>query len=230
MNGRSCPTTTPFWQFALMSKRRRTIRLVLCVAPVTVLALLLLLSCLTPVAVYTFGIEFRPPWQEKAAWHLSRIDWFVQEAGYEHIVHEHRAKLIAMGPDAVPTLIEQAASGYNRHNRERAILLLKEIGHNGRPLVLAAATDAEGDRRGRLLYTLFVAFNDQDAFNQWLEYALLHGAFALQDSFAEHHIQGFWDLSMPEYAVKSGDVYTINPEFVKWWHTNGSAVPFKIRP
>ena len=213
-----------------MSKRRRTIRLILCATSISAFALLLLLYCLTPFAAYTFGIELRPLWQDKAAWHLARIDWFVQEAGYEHIVRRHRAELIAMGPDAVPTLIEQAASGYNRDNRERAILLLKEIGQDARPLVYAAATDAEGDGRGRLLYTLFVAFNDRNAFDQWLEYALRRGAFALQDNFAEFHIQDFWDLPMPEYAVASDDGYMITPEFVKWWHANGSAVPFVIRP
>ena len=184
----------------------------------------------TPFAVYTFGVELRPPWQDKAAWHLSRMDWFVQEAGYEHIVREHRAALIAMTLHAVPTLIEEAASGDDRHKRERAVLILREIGLESRPTVLAAAIDAEGDRRGRLLYAAFVAFKDRHAFAQWLDYAAGRGPFALQDNFMEYHIQDFWDAQMPDYAVPSGDDYAINPEFVEWWETNGGPVPFVRRP
>ena len=210
--------------------RCRTIRAVFYAAPVGVLALLLAFFCFTPYAVYRFGVDIRPPWQSEAEWHLSRIDWFFQDAGYERIVRQHRADLVAMGLNAVPELIEQAASGHNRHNRERAVLLLKEIGSDAHRVVSAAASEAEGDRRGRLLYATFVAFDDRNAFEQWLQYAVQRGAFALQDNFAEYHIQEVWDSPMPEYAVSTGDDHTINPEFVEWWRVNGGAVPFAIHP
>lgn len=214
-----------------MSNRQRTIRLILCVTPAAVLSLLLLLLyCCTPFAVDTIGIELRPPWQDKAAWHLSRMDWFVQDAGYEDLVRKHRSALLAMGPDAVPALIEEIASGNNPYTREGKIHLLKQIGPNARPLVFAAATDAEGDRRARLLYALFAAFHDRNAFDQWLEYALQRGTFALRDNLIEYHIQDFWNTQMPDYAVPLDDGYAINPAFVKWWHTNGDTVPFVIGP
>jgi len=71
-----------------MSYRRRTIRLLLCVTLIAVPAVSFVAFLFTPFAVYTFGVELRPPWQDKAAWHPSRMDWFVQEAGYEHIIRE----------------------------------------------------------------------------------------------------------------------------------------------
>jgi hypothetical protein len=210
-------------------RRCRTSRAVFYAVPLGVLALWLVYFCFTPYAVCRFGVDLRPPWQNEAEWHLSRIDWFVQEAGYEHIVRWHRADLVALGVNAVPELIEQAASVHNRHYRERAVFLLKEIGEEAYPLVVAAATHAEGDRRGRLLYATFVAFDDRIAFEQWLQYAVQRGAFALQDNFAGYHIQRTWNSAMPDDAVLTGDEYTINPEFVEWWRANGAAMPFAIR-
>jgi hypothetical protein len=206
------------------------IRRLLCAALAAAFVVLLYLYCLTPFAVYRFGIDLRPPWQDDAEWHLARIDWFVQDAGWEHIVLKHRAALIAMGPKAVSALIERAAGGNNAYDREHAIRFLKAIGDKARPLIAAAAADAEGDRRGRLLYAMFAAFNDRDAFDQWLDYALQRGPFALQDNHAEYDIQAFWDeRTMPDYAVETGDGYAINPEFVTWWREHGSSVPCKIR-
>ena len=184
----------------------------------------------TPFGYYTFGIELRAPWESKARWHLTRVGWYLQDAGCEEAVRRHRKALVAMGTDAVPTLIEEAVHGSNRHYRERAVFLLKEIGPKARPLVVEALRGTSGpvdgvsaaDQRGRLMYALFIAFDDWHYFDQWLSYAESYPANAFRDSFIEYHVQDFSDYgTMPNFVVKRGEIFVINPEFVKWWRTQG---------
>jgi hypothetical protein len=180
------------------------------------------LHLMTPFAVY-HGVDLKPPWEAEAEWHLGRIDWFVQEAGYEDIVIKHREALIDMGTAAVPALFERATCGHNRHVRESGARLLGRIGPAAQPLVRAAedrppTNDMVGPElaRGRVLCAEFVAFNDWEAFERWLDYAQSTGPVALSDNFIDHYIQELWQPHMPEYAVEADGEFVINPEFVRW--------------